>query len=119
VNQLARTLRVEPHASKRVRNSRRTAFLNQSARKHQRCAMRAYLLAMTLAVAAVSLAGCGTTPACRAGSTGLAGAAGGAVLGAIGGNAGLGALVGGLTGAAAGGLTSPNQAYAGPSPFCF
>jgi len=58
-------------------------------------------------------------PACRAGSTGLAGAAGGAALGAIGGNAGLGALVGGLTGAAAGGLTSRNQVYAGPSPFCF
>jgi hypothetical protein len=31
----------------------------------------------------------------------------------------LGALVGGLTGAAAGGLTSRNQVYAGPSPFCF
>jgi len=58
-------------------------------------------------------------PACRAGSTGLAGAAGGAALGAIGGNAGLGALVGGLTGAAAGGVTSPNQVYADPSPFCY
>jgi hypothetical protein len=81
--------------------------------------LRAYLLSMILAAAALSLAGCGTTPACRAGSTGLAGAAGGAALGAIGGNAGLGALVGGLTGAAAGGLTSRNEAYAGPSPFCF
>jgi len=67
----------------------------------------------------LSLAGCGTTPACRTGSTGLAGAAGGAALGAIGGNAGLGALVGGLTGAAAGGVTSPNQVYADPSPFCY
>jgi hypothetical protein len=87
--------------------------------EHQRCAMRVYLSAMILAVGALSLAGCGTTPACRAGSTGLAGAAGGAVLGAIAGNAGLGALVGGLSGAAAGGLTSRNQAYGGPSPFCF
>ena len=43
----------------------------------------------------------------------------GAALGAIGGNAGLGALVGGLTGAAAGGLASRNRAYAAPSPFCF
>jgi hypothetical protein len=49
---------------------------------------------------------------------GTAGAAGGAALGAIGGNAGLGALVGGLTGAAAGGVTS-NQVYAGPSPPCY
>ena len=81
--------------------------------------LRAYLLAMILAAGALSLAGCGTTPACRAGSTGLAGAAGGAALGAIGGNAGLGALVGGLTGAVAGGVTSPNQAYAGPSPLCY
>jgi hypothetical protein len=81
--------------------------------------MRAYLLATILAVGAISLAGCGTTPACCAGSTGLAGAAGGAALGAIGGNAGLGALVGGLTGAAAGGLTSRNQVYAGRSPFCY
>ena len=55
-------------------------------------------------------------PACRAGSTGLAG---NAALGAIGGNAGLGALVGGLTGAAAGGVTSPTQVYADPSPCCY
>jgi osmotically inducible lipoprotein OsmB len=95
------------------------ALLNRSARQLRRCAMRAYLLGMILAVGALSLAGCGTTAACRAGSTGLAGAAGGAALGAIGGNAGLGALVGGLTGAAAGGLTSRSQLYAGPSPFCF
>jgi heme A synthase len=81
--------------------------------------LRAYLLAMIFAAAALWLAGCGTTPSCRAESTGLAGAAGGAALGAIGGNAGLGALVGGLTGAAAGGLTSPNQVYAGPSPLCY
>jgi osmotically inducible lipoprotein OsmB len=81
--------------------------------------LRAYLLGTILAAGALLLAGCGTAPACRAGSTGLAGAAGGAALGAIGGNAGLGALVGGLTGAAAGGLTSPNQLYAGPSPLCY
>ena len=81
--------------------------------------LRAYLLAMMLAAGGLPLAGCGTTPACRAGSTGLAGAAGGAALGAIGGNAGLGALVGGLTGAVAGGVTSPNQVYAGPSPLCY
>jgi hypothetical protein len=42
-----------------------------------------------------------------------------AALGTIGGDAGLGALVGGLAGAAAGGLASRNRVYAGPSPFCF
>ena len=81
--------------------------------------LRAFWLLMILAAGALWLAGCGTTPACRAGSTALVGAAGGAALGAIGGNAGLGALAGGLAGGAAGGLTSRNLAYAGPSPLCY
>lgn len=118
-NTLSEMFRVEHRASAATRNSRRTALAIRSASQHERSATHAYLLAMILAIAVLSLAGCGTTPACRAASTGVAGAAGGAVLGAIGGNAGLGALVGGLTGAAAGGLTSRNQVYAGPSPACF
>jgi osmotically inducible lipoprotein OsmB len=66
----------------------------------------------------LALSACGTTPGCRAVSTGALGAAGGAAIGAIGGNAGLGALVGGLTGAVGGAASSPRQAYAGPSPVC-
>jgi osmotically inducible lipoprotein OsmB len=81
--------------------------------------MRPFLLYATFTVAILSLAGCGTTPGCRAVSTGALGAAGGAALGAIGGNAGLGALVGGLTGAVGGAATSPRYAYAGPSPICY
>ena len=81
--------------------------------------MRRSMFYAALAVAMLSLAGCGTTPGCRAVSTGALGAAGGAALGAIGGNAGLGALVGGLTGAVGGAVTSPRVAYAGQSPFCY
>lgn len=65
------------------------------------------------------LSACGTTPGCRAVSTGALGAASGAAIGAIAGNAGLGALVGGLTGAVGGAATSPRVAYAGPSPVCY
>jgi osmotically inducible lipoprotein OsmB len=79
---------------------------------------RCWVFAMSV-LAALSLAGCGVTPGCRAVSTGAAGAATGAALGAIGGNAGLGALIGGLTGAVGGAATSPRAAYAGPSPVCY
>jgi hypothetical protein len=79
-----------------------------------RCA-RSAILILTL----LSLSACGTTPGCRAVSTGALGAASGAAIGAIAGNAGLGALVGGLTGAVGGAATSPRVAYAGRSPFCY
>jgi osmotically inducible lipoprotein OsmB len=72
-----------------------------------------------LAVAMIPLAACGTTPGCRALSTGAAGAAGGAAIGAMAGNPALGALVGGVTGAVGGAATSPRTAYAGPSPVCY
>jgi hypothetical protein len=72
-----------------------------------------------LLLALLSLVGCGTTPGCRAVSTGALGAASGAAIGAIAGNAGLGALVGGVTGAVGGAATSPHVAYAGRSPFCY
>jgi osmotically inducible lipoprotein OsmB len=79
---------------------------------------RYWRFAMVFSVLLV-LSACGTTPGCRAVSSGALGAAGGAAIGAIGGNAGLGALVGGLTGAVGGAATSPRQAYAGPSPVCY
>jgi hypothetical protein len=72
-----------------------------------------------VAIVLLSLSACGTTPGCRAVSTGALGAASGAAIGAIAGNAGLGALVGGLTGAVGGAATSPRVAYAGRSPFCY
>jgi hypothetical protein len=72
-----------------------------------------------LAIFLLSLSACGTTPGCRAVSTGALGAASGAAIGAIAGNAGLGALVGGLTGVVGGAATSPRVAYAGRSPFCY
>ena len=72
-----------------------------------------------LIVALLSLSACGTTPGCRAVSTGALGAASGAAIGAIAGHAGLGALVGGLTGAVGGATTPPHAAYAGPSPICY
>jgi osmotically inducible lipoprotein OsmB len=70
-------------------------------------------------VALLSLAACGTTPGCRAVSTGALGAASGAAIGAIAGHAGVGALIGGLTGAVGGAATPPRVAYAGPSPVCY
>jgi hypothetical protein len=65
------------------------------------------------------LSACGTTPGCRAASTGALGAASGAAIGAIAGAPALGALVGGVTGAVGGAATSPRVAYAGPSPVCY
>lgn len=57
---------------------------------------------------ALALSAGGESPGCRA----LTGAG----IGAAGGNPGAGALAGGAAGAAVGGLTSPDQVYAGRAP---
>jgi len=73
-----------------------------------------------LAVASLALAGCGTTPGCRAVSTGMLGAGTGAAIAAVvGGPVGLAAAIGGATGAIGGAATPPHGAYLGPSPFCY
>lgn len=75
---------------------------------------------MVLAIASLTLAGCGTTPACRGVSTGMLGAGTGAAIAAIaGGPVGLGAAIGGATGLLGGAATPPQAAYLGPSPFCY
>lgn len=66
-------------------------------------------LGVALALAALMLAACGTTPEDRAISGGAIGAGAGAVGGAIAGHPLAGAAIGGAGGAAAGGLTSPNE----------
>lgn len=77
-------------------------------------------LFLILGAASLALAGCGVTPGCRAISTGALGAGTGAAIAAIaGGPVGLGAAIGGATGAFGGAVTSPAQAYAGPSPICY
>jgi osmotically inducible lipoprotein OsmB len=81
--------------------------------------MPRYMRWTILAIVLILPSACGTTPGCRAASTGALGAASGAAIGAIAGAPGLGALVGGVTGAAGGAATSPRVAYAGPSPFCY
>ena len=73
--------------------------------------------ACAIALTALCLSACGTTPGDRAVSGGLLGAGTGAVVGAAAGNAGAGALIGGLGGAAIGGLTSPDQVYLGEPPW--
>jgi hypothetical protein len=78
-----------------------------------------YSRCLMLTIVLLSLSACGTTPGCRAVSTGALGAASGAAIGAIAGNAGLCGLVGGLTGAVGGAATPPRVAYAGPSPICY
>jgi hypothetical protein len=78
-----------------------------------------YGVSAVLIVAAVALSGCGTTPGCRAVSTGLLGAGTGAAIGAIAGGPALGAAIGGATGAVAGAATAPQQASLGPSPLCY
>jgi len=80
--------------------------------------MRSGLLLTISCVSLLALSACGESPGCRAVTGAGIGAAGGAVAGAIGGAPLTGALVGGGVGAAAGGLTSPNQVYAGRSPVC-
>ena len=81
--------------------------------------MRPLSCSVLLLLAGLALSGCGTTPGCRAASTGLLGAGAGAAIGAIAGGPALGALIGGATGAIAGGATSPRQASLGPSPLCY
>jgi len=78
--------------------------------------MLRYCSMAALAVASLALAGCGTTPGCRAVTGAGLGAAGGAALGAIGGNPAAGAVAGAVAGGAVGGLTSPDQVNAGPAP---
>jgi osmotically inducible lipoprotein OsmB len=75
--------------------------------------------ALFLGTAVLALAACGTTPGCRAVSTGALGAGTGAVIAAAaGGPIGWAALAGGATGAIAGAATPPQAASLGPSPFC-
>lgn len=69
-----------------------------------------------LVILPLALAGCGTTPGCRALTGAGLGAAGGAALGAIGGNPAAGAVAGALAGGVVGAATSPNQVNAGPAP---
>ena len=66
------------------------------------------LILVPVMVAALALAGCGTTPGDRGLSGGLLGAGTGAAIGSLAGNAGTGALLGGLGGVAIGLLTSPD-----------
>ncbi len=58
-------------------------------------------------VAALALAGCGTTPGERALSGGLIGAGAGAAVGAVTGNPAAGAAIGGAAGAIGGAATDP------------
>lgn len=75
--------------------------------------------ALFLGAALVSLAACGTTPGCRAASTGALGAGTGALIAAAaGGPIGWAALAGGAAGAVAGAATPPQAASLGASPFC-
>ncbi|HEV2334462.1 MAG TPA: hypothetical protein VGS13_03080 [Stellaceae bacterium] len=77
-------------------------------------------VAILLATLSLALAACGTTPGCRAVSTGALGAGTGAAIAAVaGGPILLGAAIGGATGAVAGAATPPRGAYLGPSPFCY
>ena len=77
-------------------------------------------ISIILVIASLALAGCGTTPGCRAASTGMLGAGTGAAIAAIaGGPIWLGAAVGGATGLIGGAATSPQMASLGPSPFCY
>ena len=76
--------------------------------------------AIAVVLASLALAGCGTSPGCRAVSTGALGAGTGAAIAAIaGGPVGLGAAIGGATGVFGGALTPPQAAYLGPSPVCY
>lgn len=58
-------------------------------------------------VAALALAGCGTSPGERAISGGLLGAGAGAAIGAAAGNPAAGAAIGGVAGAAVGAVSDP------------
>jgi uncharacterized membrane protein len=60
-------------------------------------------------IAAVGLAGCGTTTGQRSGSGALVGAAGGALVGSLSANAGKGALIGAGVGALGGYLYDQHE----------
>jgi hypothetical protein len=60
-------------------------------------------------LAALVLAGCGTTPSDRMLSGGLLGAGAGAAIGSVTGGVGTGAVIGAVSGAALGGLTHPRD----------
>ena len=70
--------------------------------------MKQNVLAATLLVSLVALAGCGETPGNRAASGALIGAGAGAVGGALLGNPLAGAAAGAVVGGAVGGFTSPS-----------
>jgi|SRR4051812_32061234 hypothetical protein len=70
--------------------------------------MRGNKFVVTMAaVAALALAGCGTSTGDRLASGALLGAAGGALIGGAAGNAGLGAAAGAIAGGAIGAATDP------------
>jgi osmotically inducible lipoprotein OsmB len=79
--------------------------------------MRPLRIAIAL-IALLALAGCGTSPGCRALTGAGIGAAGGAAIGAIAGSAAIGAAAGALGGGLLGAATSPGQVSLGSSPFC-
>jgi len=70
-------------------------------------------LSVLVTLAALALAGCGTTPGERATTGAGIGAATGAVAGAMLGAPLLGAAVGAGVGATAGAVTDPNEVYLG------
>lgn len=77
-------------------------------------------LLVILMISSLALAGCGTTPGCRAASTGALGAGAGAVVAAVAGAPILaGAAIGGAAGAITGAATKPKVASLGKSPFCY
>jgi hypothetical protein len=78
--------------------------------------MRVHLLLARFATGSLTPSACGESPGCRALTGAGIGAAGRTVVGALAGRPAVGGLVGGAGGAAPGGLTSPNQVYAGRAP---
>ncbi len=76
------------------------------------------LFAVSGLLGALTLAGCGVTPGCRAVTGAGIGAAGGAAIGAIAGAPALGAAAGAAGGGLLGAATSPRAVNLGPSPFC-
>ena len=71
--------------------------------------MNTRVVASTVLLAALALAGCGTSQQDRALSGGAIGAGAGAVAGSLAGAPVEGALIGGALGAGTGAVTSPNQ----------
>jgi osmotically inducible lipoprotein OsmB len=106
---LPRIVRIEGNrmGNRRRNNDREPLFQRQDGlRAEERMTAR---LGVALALAALALAACGTTPQDRALSGGAIGAGAGVVGGALAGHPLTGALIGGAGGAAAGGLTKPDQ----------